>query len=264
MGITFAAGAFISQATNAVLEFTTGTVGCWWRRNGRPAGSQPMFFGKHSSVSSAEGFGFYLENTVGANQDTLNIFGSNNSAVSAFSIKAATPTTVWDGFWHMASANLNIGNATTQTLYVDGISRNTASSSRAWDVGGAPQPLRLARSPDSFWGNFDGSLAHMFYYNEQLSDAEHMALYCGASPLSIRPHALIYYLPLTDLGSLINATMNPAVIAPTTSGTLSLADTGPPVAPPNEGFLFANMNFRAMRSTPIIRRFTPIRSARRR
>lgn len=245
MALTFAAGAFVNIITNTILEFTTGTVGIWFKRSGRPAGNQPVIFCKHSSISSAEGFAFYLENTVGANQDTVNLFGTNNSAQTAFSIKAATPTTIWDGYWHMASANLNIANASTQTVYVDGLSRNTGVASRAWDLGGAPQPVRLARSPDTFWGSFDGSLAHMFYYNEQLTDAEHMALYNGVSPYTIRPHALLLYMPLTDVQALRNSMSNIEPFA-TTSGTISLAADNPPVQPIDGGLTFASMNFRGM------------------
>lgn len=265
MAITFAAGAFVNVVTNTILEFTVGTVGIWWRRSGIPSGNQPMIYGKHSSISSAEGFGFYLENTAGASQSALGVFGTNNSAASAFSFPSTAPKNAFDGYWHMASANLNIANGSTQSLYQDGIMRTTANASRAWDLGGAPQPVRLARSPDTFWGSFDGSLAHMFYYNEQLTDAEHMALYNGVSPYAIRPHALLLYLPLTDVQALRNELANVEPFA-TTSGTLTLADSNPPVQPIDGGLTFANMNFRGINSTAGVRvpHFNAIRSARRR
>lgn len=229
MAITFTAGSFINQVTHTIFEITTGAVGVWWRRNGRPAGTQMEIMGKHSSLSSAEGFAFYLENTAGANQDTLNLYAKNSSQTLAFSIKHLSQV-AFDGGWHLASANLRITNGATNDLYLDGIGKVSGTNSVGWDLGGVPQPLRLGKSNDTFWQSFDGSLAHAFYYNETLTDAEHLALASGVSPLLIRPHALLFYLPMTGPDFIKNSMdVIPLSAALTTSGTLTQAALNPPI-----------------------------------
>lgn len=261
MGITFAAGAFVAQATNTVIEGGTATVGIWFRRNGRPAGTQPLIFGKHSSIASAEGFGFYLENTAGANQDTLNLFAKSATQTQAFSIKAA-PAIAFDGGWHLASGNLQVTSGAANDLYIDGGNKISANSGVNWDLTG--QNIRLARSADTFWGNFDGSLAHAFLYKEILSDAEHRALAHGVSPLSIRPHALLWYLPLLGIDFIKNSIPSNVLAVPTTSGTLTNASIGESFGPFEDGFLF-DLSIPMMKpGASASKKWHPIRSARRR
>lgn len=265
MAITFAAGAYVEVGTNTVLEITKGTIGVWFRRLGRPASFQ-AFMSKHSSSSSNEGFGTYLDPSAGANQDKMHMYIKTTSGGTVVDLMTA-PQVVFDGNWHLFSANLQIANASQQDLYLDGANKVSGNAAFAYDLGGSPQPVRFGRDNDTFWTSFDGSLAHGFYYNEMLTDAEHGALARGVSPLAIRPHALLIYIPMTGPGFIMNSSrLSSAVPAPTTSGTLSQAIYGPIIEPENEGFLFGDMKFSAMASSVNARRprFNAIRSARRR
>lgn len=259
MGITFAAGAYIEQLNQTPLNVLKATVGVWFRRSGRPASFQ-SFMSKHSSISSREGFGTYLDPSAGAGQDKMHVFGTAGGGASAFDI-STTPQIVFDGNWHLFSANLQVTNGAANDLYLDGGNKVSANAAATWDLDA--QPIRFGKDPDTFWTSWDGSLAHGFYYNEILTDAEHMALACGISPLYIRPHALLVYVPMIGPDFTANVQQIPSLAATTTSGTLTLASYEPPLGPVNEGFLF-DRDWPTM--TIISRRlhFTPIRSARRR
>lgn len=262
MGITFTSGAYINFAdgTNTILNVSKATVGVWFRRNGRPA-SYMSFMSKHSGVASFQGFGTYLDPSAGADQDKMHLYTKNAGGGIPVGLMTA-PQNSFDGNWHLFSANLQTANGAQNDLYLDGGNKVSVNASAAWDMGGS-FGLRFGMDIDTFWSAWDGSLAHGFFYNEILTDAEHMALGCGVSPLSIRPHALLVYLPMTGPNFVFNSIKN-GLVEPTISGTLSQAAYDAPLAPLDGGFLFDRDWFEV--SYPVGRktRFNPVRSARRR
>lgn len=240
MAITFASSAFIARANSTSLD-TNGSMGCWFRRNGRPSTPQMWVMGRGSSISSAEGWGMYLEMTAGADQDKLFFFGKSATQVQRITLKSVAQT-VFDGNWHCASCNVRVENAATCDLFYDGV-KSTGTNSASWDM--ANQGVRFAKSADTFWQGFDGSLSGGFWYNEILTDMEHYLLALGCSPLLIRPQALVLYVPMVDETQVLDLGKN--MLALTTSGTLSLAAIASP---------FDTMNIKEFFDTernPIIR-----------
>lgn len=221
MAITFTSSAFIQRANSLTLD-NNGSMGVWFRRSGRPSTPQMWVMGRGSSVSSAEGWGFYLEMTAGADQDKLFFFGKSATQVQRITLKSVAQT-VFDGNWHCATCNVRVENAATCDLYYDGV-KSTGTNSASWDM--QNQAVRFAKSADTFWSAFDGSLAGGFWYNEILTDMEHVLLAQGVSPLLIRPGALVLYVPMMDETQVQDWGKN--ALALTTSGTLSRAIIAPP------------------------------------
>lgn len=235
MAITFASGAYIDKS-GAVTDWdlNAGSFCLWFRRSGRPAGNAPVIQGKTSSaLGSAAGINVYLNVAAGADQDKLGIQIKNNSGSQANSINCA-PQIVFDGNWHLASMDWNQTGSSPCNLYLDGGNKATANNSFGWAW--VTQGIRYARSVDSFWGSFDGQLAHSCWWNVQLTAMEHYLLGCGAHPLTINPGAIIMYLPMDDAavvrdyGPRIQQTI-------TTSGTLTRSLFEPPLGPADMGFL---------------------------
>lgn len=231
MGITFSSSGFIQRASTTILD-ANGSMGVWFRRSGRPSGVQPWVMGRGSSISSAEGWGFYLENTAGADQDKLFFFAKSATQVQRITLKSVAQT-VFDGNWHCASCDVRVENAATCNLFYDGV-KSTGTNSASWDM--ANQPVRFAKHVDTFWGAFDGSLSGAFWYNEVLTEMEHFLLSRGVCPLLIRPQNLVLYIPMADETQVFD--WGKSALALTTGGTLSRATFSPPIDYTECGQLF--------------------------
>lgn len=253
MGITFASGAFIARANSTTLD-ANGSMGVWFRRSGRPSSPQMWVMGRGSSISSAEGWGFYLEMTAGADQDKLFFFAKSATQVQRITLKSVAQT-VFDGNWHCATCNVRVENAATCDLFYDGV-KSTGTNSASWDM--QNQGVRFAKSADSFWQAFDGSQAGGFWYNEILSDMEHLLLSRGVSPLSIRPQALVLYVPMADETLVLDRGKN--ALALTTSGTLTRASFAPPIEYKECGELF-DLERPALPTAPVRKHYSAYRTA---
>lgn len=150
---------YIEVANAASLNSSTCTIDIWFRYT-TANNYYAMLIGKHDPAGSYNGWNMYIFNNVLYAQVKRQPPSSpTDTNFTGFSIS----TTPW------YNAVLSITSGGTGTFYVNGSAVNSQSVF-AYNV--SSQPLRIARSVDSFWSNFGGNIACLKLYNRALSASE--------------------------------------------------------------------------------------------
>lgn len=185
MARTFGGSDYIDIASDVLLNGPIYTVAFWMKTS---TGGQWEVVSRHDAFQSQNGFGF---SGSGGAPNRMQFYQKTGSTTYATADASAN---ISDGNWHsvVGRGNRNAGGAID--LMVDGISATPASNTSAGSYNSVP--MRIGRSTDTFWANFTGDLGDFAYWNARLSDEECAAFCKGETPGSIRPGALLLWLPM--------------------------------------------------------------------
>lgn len=143
----------------------------------------------HWSNGSRNGLGVLLNITAG--KITIAGYDASTQRMAVL----GSPT-VNDGNWHSLVVSCNATNGGTNTIYVDGTSAGSTTSSAQWGAVAGTNVV-LGDSLDSFWGSYVGDIADVGFWNGLAFSANDAATYNqGFSPVRIRPDGLELYAPL--------------------------------------------------------------------
>ncbi len=156
---SFDGSQYVEVANDASLNSNTGTISIWIKFTA--SGSNMSIIGKHGSSSSINGWHLYIE---GASNELRAQFKST------FATTTMSPATgaLNDGEWHHI---ILVFEALGESkLYLDGALVATESSTLGFSV--SSDPLRIAKSVDSFWDGFDGVIDEACLWSRKLSVKE--------------------------------------------------------------------------------------------
>ena len=105
--------------------------------------------------------------TVITQHSSGKIFFQAANGVCSFSSIA----TVSDDRWHHIAVVMNTSAGTTTTVFVDGVSSGSATSTANWGWT-LSTPIELGRSHDGYWYKYNGLLDDVRFYTRQLTPAE--------------------------------------------------------------------------------------------
>lgn len=175
------------EINTAVVTAAGFTMGCWFKTTSTI--TDQVLIGIANKDQHADFF--YLEARGTSSGDPLRFSTRQGSGdTTYFYTETTTGYTV--NTWHMAVAVSHASN--DRRVFID-------SGSKGTDTGNTtPDNLNrtsLGRAGDaSPGGYFDGLIAHPFFYNYAISDAEVAALFAVKHPLLFNPGALAAYWPL--------------------------------------------------------------------
>jgi hypothetical protein len=145
---------FVNVANAASLNATTQTINIWHNTTINPARTATII-GKHDTTGSFNGY---------------NIFTQNSAQIKAASGGGATSVGTAGGttsVWYFLTLTFSING--TATFYVNGVSNSSAA---CVNFTMSSNPLRIGRSPDSFWSVYTGRIAVVQVYNRVLTATE--------------------------------------------------------------------------------------------
>ena len=188
-GSTYGAGTTDAVTPNASIAnpTTAVTYSFWFWRNGAGGGSSGAVL--RSSVGT--GIIFTTTTTLGFNYPFSSVNG-----VWAVNLPS---NSAWH---HMAISYDPTSTSNTPLIYIDGVSQSRSSSSQP--AGTVTTTANLIIGNNTSTGGirgWDGMLADFVWWSGILTANEVGALAHGASPLEVRPTALLYYFPLSGAAS---------------------------------------------------------------
>lgn len=178
---------YIEIAPNAVFNDLIFTIAFRWRTS---VGGNWEILGKHQAVTSFNGW-LFAGNAASPNRMQI---GSKPGSGSGWGCVDAT-VNASDGNWHSAVGRINRNSSGTHDLMVDGTS-TAQTASGAFDP--TAHVIRVGRSLDGFWADYQGDIEDIAYWNVRLTEDECKAYCKGVAPGSIRPESLRVWLPLRD------------------------------------------------------------------
>lgn len=147
---------YIEVANNSTLNSSTCTVDIWFKYT-TANNYYAMVVGKTDSFGSYNGWNIYVYNNVVYAQIKAGV----GTQVDFTGISITTTP------WY--NVVLSVTSGGTGTFYVNG---SSADSKSVISYTVSTQPLRIARSVDTFWTNFGGNVASLKLYNRALAAAE--------------------------------------------------------------------------------------------
>lgn len=168
-------------ATAAPITALPCTLACWVRNTG--SGNRTAF-----SLDTAAGS---ARVHIGVNSSDQAVATQSNSAGTTVNASLTSPTMTASTWYLLAGV---FTSDTLRDVYL-GTSTATNTTSNTFT---APDTVRLgARVNGGVVGNYyDGRIEHAAVWNVALTAAEIEQLANGASPLLVRPNALVFYAPL--------------------------------------------------------------------
>lgn len=148
-GVSFAGtgSSYISVASAAPLDSTTGTWSGWFKTSQNLTNAYPLLWARATASGSSSGITLFLE--AGTGHARVQVYGS-----SALSLDIAGATAALnDGNWHYLALTFSAAN--TAILYLDGSPVASGAPTQAWSFNG--EVLRFAAALDSFWTPLNGS-----------------------------------------------------------------------------------------------------------
>ncbi|MEP0128077.1 MAG: LamG-like jellyroll fold domain-containing protein [Ekhidna sp.] len=115
---------------------------------------------KHDGSGSDNGFNFILK----PSNLTVQLKGSGGTSVALNS----TSNNLADDAWHHVALTYVLGGTTK--LYIDGVEQDVSNATPNIDF--SVEPMRLGKSPDSFWKPFKGFVDEVRVWSKVLSDTE--------------------------------------------------------------------------------------------
>lgn len=162
------------------------TLSCWFNSNSATA-NQNMIVVKVSGTD-ARVVGINAAGNVGG--DPVQMYVSDTSGGNF--VTTSTTTGYTTNTWHHACAVF--ASATSRTVYIDGGSSASSSTSRTVSAYNLTS-IGAYLNPGA--GNaFSGLLAEVCIHTADLSANEVASLAKGVSPLLVRPQSLVHYLPM--------------------------------------------------------------------
>jgi hypothetical protein len=145
---------YIEVPNNVALNSNIGTISVWFKST-TTAGRSAVLIGKTDSVGSYNGINILTSGTEIYGQ----VKGSSDQIISGSLLSQNT----WYNF------TLTYSSGISYSSYLNGslIGTNTLTSFTF-----STQPLRIARSLDSFWTTYKGQVSNAMIYNRALSAAE--------------------------------------------------------------------------------------------
>lgn len=148
---------------NELFPDANGTIEFWMKAADGDVGvgKSHSVLNKHIATGSQNGFNFILD------RSTLYVQVKDNGVTNR-NIRPTTPIALNDGNWHHVALTYNWGG--TSILYIDGVARVTESNTP--NVNLTTGPLRIGRSPASFWEPFVGSIDEVRIWDNVLTANE--------------------------------------------------------------------------------------------
>jgi len=173
------------EINSAVVTAAGFTVGCWFNAANITANQNLVCV---TNISVPADF-FFLGARGGDVGDPV-AFGGRQNGQSYY--QADTTTGFSANTWHLA---VGVSHATNdRRVFIDGGSKGTSAGNTTPGGLNTTSIGRIGTSSPS--GYADGLVAHAFFYDYALSDAEVAALYAAKHPLLYNPGALVAYWPL--------------------------------------------------------------------
>lgn len=161
---SFASSRYVELANSDDLNSTTATWSFWMKGTTIPA-STGSIMGKVSSSSSMNGVNILLRPTTGY------LYVQIKSG-SAGVLNVDSRIKVQDGNWHHIVFAFSAGNS--YALYIDN-ALNSSGSLSSFTI--ANNPMRIARSVDSYWASYTGLIDEIRIYNRMITAEEVNTLY---------------------------------------------------------------------------------------
>ena len=143
---------YVNVANASSLNASAQTISVWYNATVLP-GRESVLVAKHDTVGSWNGYNMWAGNNT---QIKVGSTGYNSGLGTGV-------TNVWYHLTLAYTSNVSL------TGYVNGVSMGTSGLA---NLSISSNPLRIGRSPDSFWSAFTGKIAQVSVYNRQLSDIE--------------------------------------------------------------------------------------------
>lgn len=182
MARSFTGGEFIEQTAPAAHS----TVVWWMKSSG--GGNMGILRRSQEDLNRA-GWICYTSGTA------LYVTGRDNAASFMLNMDDGDLGNVTNGAWHHIAVQPGNSPGATARLYVDGTLRGTATVG-ANGVDGTASPYKIGKIGDTFWSPYAGDLAEFANWSVVLTADEIASLAKRASPLLIRPSALVGYTPM--------------------------------------------------------------------
>lgn len=151
-------------------------TGAWtfWIKTSQSSGN-PVVMGRTNASGSYGGLNIFLSGGT---------IGFQTKSSGSVECSAGSAKSYADNKWHLVVMDYAQAASATETMYVDG--QQVASCANdfrgAWSFNS--QPVRLARSVDSYWNTYAGSLADVHIYNRTLSTSDIQQLYSQGNTVS--------------------------------------------------------------------------------
>ena len=143
---------YVNVANASSLNASAQTISVWYNATVLP-GRESVLVAKHDTVGSWNGYNMWAGNNT---QIKVGSTGYNSGLSTGV-------TNVWYYLTLAYTSNVSL------TGYVNGVSMGTSGLA---NLSISSNPLRIGRSPDSFWSLFTGKISIVTVYNRQLSDSE--------------------------------------------------------------------------------------------
>lgn len=145
-----------------LLNDTDGTIEFWMKAadSDVEAGKSYSVLNKHDGSGSLNGFNFILD------RSTLYVQVKNNA--NSMNIRPTTPISLIDENWHHVAFAYEWEG--TSTLYIDGVAQVTENNTL--DITLTSEPLRMGKSPASFWTPFKGGMDEVRIWDQVLTSTE--------------------------------------------------------------------------------------------
>jgi hypothetical protein len=147
---------FVSVPNNNILNSNIGTFSIWFDYTSAP-GNGSVLLGKTDAFASSNGLNIFINQGSLAAQIKANSNTVTN--ISGHSIN----TNTWYNF------TISYISGVSYSSYING---NPTATDSLVSFTFSTQPLRLARSVDTYWTNFGGQISTVQVYNRALSAAE--------------------------------------------------------------------------------------------
>jgi hypothetical protein len=210
MARSFAGAVTDLISTSTTINAALGTISCWANPNWNSGDGVQRFF--YNCSTDFPSFQRYSDNNIYAG------FAPSRVVIADTGLFTS-------GTW--ANWIITFNQSTPlQTLYKNGVSKGTNGGSFS---GTCTPPILVGNQGSGFSGSLNGKMADFTIWNVVLSALEITALANGARPYTIRPSALLCWLPLDGLAS-PEPDLSGNAKNGTITGTITLA-FGPPFAP---------------------------------
>jgi hypothetical protein len=171
---------FVQAPFNANSNSTTGTR-CIWIKTGTLNGGWPLIWEHWDTVSIKNGVGIFISNS------NSKIYCQVKKSDGTQAADLNNGPVVTDGVWHFVCLTYSPSGGPCE-LFVDGVSVATATASATWSFS-TSVGQSWAKSSDSFFVKFLGSMSDARLYNRILTPTEIRQLYN-------EPYAGIYEFPV--------------------------------------------------------------------
>lgn len=143
---------YVNVANASSLNASAQTISVWYNATTVP-GRSATIVAKHDTVGSYNGYHMYTANGTEIKVGSTSYYAGPGTGIAG----------VW---YHLTLAYTS---NSSMTCYINGVSSGTTALG---NLSISSNPLRIGRSPDSFWSIFTGKISVVTVHNRQLSDTE--------------------------------------------------------------------------------------------